>query len=106
MNNKQKEALVLSIVHWEENLENAKNGLEVKASSQDCECCRVFFHIFCKDCPISQYVDNDLCDNTPYMNVNRAIKTHNLVQTEETKIALVKAVENEVKFLKEVLVNE
>jgi hypothetical protein len=106
MNSEQKEALILSIEHWEENLENAKNDLNINTGADDCECCRLFFDPFCKDCPIAQYVDNHCCDSTPYMNVIRADDEYGFMQTEETKMALIKTIEAEVKFLKEVLVNE
>jgi hypothetical protein len=90
---KQQEALQLSIVHWEKNLEQAILGNQLSLGYDECECCNNW-HMFadCAGCPISQYTGVPYCRNTPYTEI------FNLDCNEERVPK--KLVQKEIAFLK------
>lgn len=99
MNNKQKNALISSIKHWEENVKLVKNRILPKIGSHICPCCIAFPH--CISCPISEYSDDIGCENTPYIFVLDNYLKHG--DEEIDWIKLLKAVKKELKFLKDIL---
>lgn len=94
-----KEALELSIRHWEENVISAAKGETLLLGSGQCALCSLFLPNECLGCPIRKKTGRINCKNTPYDNVVD-IKQDYLIPIEELKAKLVDACKQELEFLK------
>lgn len=96
-----REALELSIVKWEKNLEAARElrFKDVKTSEIDCPLCDLFIRNGCGGCPVSERTGTGYCRGTPYDRVYKAY-----IDKDEDNI--VSACEDELAFLKSLLPKE
>lgn len=102
MNQRQRDALILSIAHWKENLRKVKDNHEPAIFGEDCECCIQFYE--CEKCPIANYNDCKRCYDTPWESVE-AMYHREKEQQKANWTLLVPAVQEELDFLREVLEN-
>ena len=84
MRDRTREALEASVVHWDENMENAKKGLPIDNGPEDCPLCAVFFfnenthpdeHEPChsvdgEQCPVARLTGVAYCAESPYNDVS------------------------------------
>lgn len=99
--NTQKEALILSIAHWER-LSKCKTPSEVKAEGygqKQCPLCILYFHNKCEGCPVSAY-STTYCDDTPYRSATYPLY---LFINKATKQFPQKEVDAELSYLKQLL---
>ena len=82
-----------AIKHWEENLERVLNDQDPITGPDDCAYCREYVHLSCEGCPIFLVTGEKSCKGTPYPRVLKAAY-------EEDQPALIKAVKDEIKFLR------
>jgi hypothetical protein len=107
-----REALLLSIQHWENNLNLALEDKRISKDGHDCACCVEYFsnsleeEHSCDGCPIKKYTKAVLCCNTPYHKVYLNSQYYGLESDEANKQAQIKAIKDEITFLYKVLENE
>jgi hypothetical protein len=106
MDDKQRKALEDSILHWEENLELAREG-KLQGTSiacGACACCAAYAHNdACEGCPIAAYTDLPGCMETPWGDVDRALTQALYADSGNDKQLVVDAVHAELNFLRKVL---
>lgn len=97
------EPLVESIKAWEWKLLIAKAKEIPKMSGDACPCC-IAFPEACLGCPIARYSKARYCDNTPYVDAyNLVCDYYNEDADDDFWEEFEKAIEREIKFLKDVL---
>lgn len=101
MNQKQRDALVASIIHWEDNLRKVKDNQEPAIFEDDCECCAQFPD--CKECPVANYTGREGCLGTPWVRVQEQYYAVKDRGPESDWTLLVPAIQEELDFLKVVL---
>lgn len=72
MNEQTKTALLASIQHWKENLEDAENNYLPDTTADSCALCETFTiqgHQVCAECPVGKKTKQTLCKGTPYLDV-------------------------------------
>lgn len=72
MDKKKLEALLGSIMHWEDNaVAVSPSGASI--SSQDCDLCYIYIFTNCVGCPIADKTGFTYCRDTPYKDASIAI---------------------------------
>lgn len=115
MDSKGKKLLKASIGIWENKLEVVKSykgimrsvGMRYLLGRRSiglgiayCPLCDEYFHNFCTDCPVCEYVGESHCDSTPYEFVIREFEKREGKTISKT---LIRHVQKELEFLKHVL---
>lgn len=70
MNPETKEALQKSIEHWKRMRDNPSK--DEAPGPETCALCQKFIDLDCVGCPVSEYIEESGCNNTPYGKAERA----------------------------------
>lgn len=77
LTDRQRNALLESIAHWEDNLRLVQEEFEPDTSSADCALCSEFYatggESTCSGCPVYEHTGEISCWGTPYHRVIRAM---------------------------------
>ena len=87
-----------SIIHWETNLQHAKEGHPARITYGVLSCPLCKANPSCESCPVMIQTDMSRCNGTPYGAVAKLLESGDPDQE-----ALVQAVQAEVNFLKSLL---
>jgi hypothetical protein len=85
-----------SIKKWE----SIVDGSGVDEGTRNCPLCKLFYHNWCKDCPIHLHTGFDSCDKTPYEKWSDLIKVFTCPPFRADTPEKVEVAKAELEFLK------